>query len=166
MCLWVGLACALASQRPSAAQDINVRDFVRQTFIHGVPYEDASRYGPAAVPILLGMLADAAEQEHWTNIVGVLGIIGDERAVDPLIAFAAARLEEPLGRPIRREVQCPLALGYLVNKNRNERALSYLVESLDPNVWLPVVSPGRVPIIGPISSATSSSQPRRSWGLP
>jgi hypothetical protein len=82
------------------------------------------------------MLADAAEQEHWTNIVGVLGIIGDERAVDPLIAFATARPDGSLsGAQYAAKSSVPLALGYLVNRTRNERALSYLIESLDPSVW-------------------------------
>jgi hypothetical protein len=133
---WVGLACALTVPQPSAAQDMDIRDFVRQTFIHGVPYEEASRYGSAAVPILLGMLEDRREQEHWTNIVGVLGMIGDERAVDPLIAFPGARGEDRLTRPqYVAKSSVPLALGYLVNKTGSQRALSYLIESLNPDVW-------------------------------
>jgi len=134
--LRLGLVCALAVPVPATAQEMDVRDFVRQTFIHGVPYEEARRFGPAAVPALLAMLEDRREQEHWTNVVGLLGMIGDARAVEPLIAFAAARTEETLSpAEYRAKSTVPLALGYLLNGTANERALSYLIEGLNPSVW-------------------------------
>lgn len=132
----LGLAWALAVPLPAAAQQVDVRDFVRQAFVHGVPYEEASSYGALVVPTLLAMLEDPAEQEYWTNIVGVLGMIGDDRAVEPLIAFAASRTAETLSpAQYRAKSSVPLALGYLVNKAGNQRALSYLIQGLNPAVW-------------------------------
>src|SRR5438445_12922083 len=66
-----------------------VKQFVSQTFIHGVPYELASKYDSKQVPELLAMLGNPQEEANWPNVVVVLGIIGDPQAVEPLIAFAA-----------------------------------------------------------------------------
>jgi hypothetical protein len=114
----------------------DVRDFVRQVFIHGVPYEEASKYDPSVVPTLLDMLNDPAEQAHWANIVAVLGMIGDERAVDPLIAFIEADFEGGLSRDqYAAKTSALMALGYLINKTGNQKALDYLKDSLAPETW-------------------------------
>jgi hypothetical protein len=87
---------------------MDVADFVRQVFIHGLPYEDASRYEQSAVPVLLKMLNDPKEEPYWSNIALVLGIVGDENIVDPLIGLAPVwwRGEDfmipKLGTPQRR----------------------------------------------------------------
>lgn len=118
-------------------QQMDVRGFVRQTFIEGVPYQEASKYGSDAVPILLRMLSDPGEKAYWPNIVGVLGMVGDERAVGPLITFLSADVQGVLSHPhYKAKSSVPMVLGYLVNKSGNEEALAYLVESLDPDVWV------------------------------
>ncbi|MGH7166213.1 MAG: hypothetical protein ACREIS_11890, partial [Nitrospiraceae bacterium] len=63
----------------ASASALPIQDFARQTFIHGVPYEGASRYDGSAVPVLLHMLEDPKEEPYWANIVITLGMIGDER---------------------------------------------------------------------------------------
>jgi hypothetical protein len=65
-----------------ASASMDVRDFVRQVFIHGIPYEEARRYDASAVPVLLAMLRDPAQEDFWANVAVVLGMIGDERAVE------------------------------------------------------------------------------------
>ena len=42
----------------------DVQSFVCQVFIHGVPYEVASRFGREAIPVLLEMLRNPQEQAH------------------------------------------------------------------------------------------------------
>ncbi len=69
------------------AIEMDIKDFVRQTFIHGVPFEKANRYGAGDVDTLLGMLADRSQENYWSNIIVTLCIIGDDKAVDPIIAF-------------------------------------------------------------------------------
>ena len=77
----------MAQGQGGTGQLMPVESFVRQTFVHGVPYATASQYGPDTVPKLLAMLNDPAEKDYWANIVITLGMIGDARAVDALIAF-------------------------------------------------------------------------------
>jgi HEAT repeat protein len=110
---------------------------VHQIYIEGVPYEEAIRFDPgSAVPILLEMLADPKEEEYWPNIVVTLGMLGDERAVDPLIQF----LKENSGRTLsnsayRAKTSVVMSLGYIVNKNGSRKALEFLIESVDPEIW-------------------------------
>jgi hypothetical protein len=115
---------------------MDIRDFVRQVFIHGVPYEEASRYDSSVVPTLLEMLNNPAEKAHWPNIVVVLGMIGDERAVDPLISFIEADYSGDLSTELyRAKTAALMALGYIINKTGNRKALSYLMSSLHPETW-------------------------------
>jgi hypothetical protein len=123
-------------QPGSKPPEMDIRDFVRQVFIHGVPYEEATRYSTESVPALLAMLGNPAEQEHWPNIVVVLGMIGDERAVEPLLSFIKAGDQARLSRVhYTAKTSALMALGYLINKTGNVRALNYLVESVKPETW-------------------------------
>jgi hypothetical protein len=124
----------MPQERPANPMDI--RDFVRQVFIHGVPYEEASRYGNAAVPVLLDMLKEPAEKPYWSNIVVTLGMIGDERAVEPMISFVEA--DEPAG--LSREhytakTSAIMSLGFLINKSGNQQALDFLKQAANPQTW-------------------------------
>jgi hypothetical protein len=120
----------------SGSGPMDVRDFVHQTFIHGVSFEDASRYGTSAVPTLLAMLRDPAEEQYWPNIVVVLGMIGDEQAVEPLISFIQNGDQARLSSAhYRAKTSALMSLGYIINKTGNQRALNYLRESASPETW-------------------------------
>jgi hypothetical protein len=117
------------------APAMDVQDFVRQTFVHGVPYEDASRYGAAAVPTLLAMLSDPSQAQYWPNIVVVLGMIGEEAAVEPLISFIQAGGGKPGATQYRARTSALMSLGYIVNKTGSPRALAYLRDGVRPETW-------------------------------
>lgn len=120
----------------SAEQPVDIKDFVRRIFVEGVPYEEASKYGPQDVSTLLEMLADPKEEAYRTTIVVTLGIIGDERAVDPLIAFLSQDVKGTLSHSeYTAKTSVLMALGYLINKSGSQKALTYLTDSLDPAVW-------------------------------
>jgi len=126
------------SQPDRPAQPSDIRSFVRQIYIEGVPYERAIRFDAnTAVPILLSMLADPNEEEYWPNIVITLGMLGDERAVDPLIKFLEQDVPGPqLSRShYVAKTGVLMALGYLINKSASQEALTYLRDSLKPDVW-------------------------------
>ncbi|MDH3263520.1 MAG: hypothetical protein OEM24_05940, partial [Paracoccaceae bacterium] len=114
----------------------DVRDFVRQHFFHGVPYDVARRYGPEAAGPLLEILADPAEQEWWVNIVAVAGMIGAEDQVfEPLVGFLEDSGEVLSAEHYRAKATVPLALGYLANQSGSEAAVDYLVAAADPAYW-------------------------------
>ncbi len=142
MCCFLLLGCQArkydraAPTLGASASLAPIQDFVRQTFIHGVPYEEAIRYDGTAVPVLLRMLEDPKEEAYWANVVVTLGMIGDERAVDPLIGFLLGAEPEPLSHDrYTAKSSVPMALGYLVNRSRNKKALAFLKDHTYPDSW-------------------------------
>ena len=59
------------------------------------PHEEARRYDALAVPVLLAMLRDPMEEEFWVNVAVLLGSIGDERAVEPMISLIQSMRARP-----------------------------------------------------------------------
>jgi predicted alpha/beta hydrolase len=137
----------LGSHASEANHLMDVKDFVRQIFIEGVPYDVANKYGSSDVPTLLEMLNDAAQERYWPNIVVVLGIIGDDSVVAPLISFIEAdAIERALtDEHYRAKTSALMSLGYVINKTGNQQALNYLKESLDPQIWAVRGVGGRAP---------------------
>jgi hypothetical protein len=127
-------SAAAGTSEPAPLPDI--KDFVRQFFFHGVSYEKSMRYGSQVVPTLLDMLADSGEKQAWPNIVIVLGMLGDEGAVTPLISLIEQNPEGELDYfQYDAKTNAIFGLGYLVNKSGNQKALSYLKEGLNPSAW-------------------------------
>jgi hypothetical protein len=129
------------------AEQIDVRAFVHTQYRHGVPYDDAIRFDASNVPILVKMLQDSAEKDSYPNIIATLGLIGDERATDPLINFLERDTQgEVDGVLIRALTAVPMALGHIAAKG-STNALNYLVSRADPEAWrnkkLPWRSQGR-----------------------
>ncbi|HEY0921074.1 hypothetical protein [Rheinheimera pacifica] len=115
---------------------VPIEDFVRQIFIKGVPYSEAIEYGDEDVPVLVKMLNDPRESEHWANIVVTLEIIGGDLVVNDVISF----IERDPGKGYdisyhRAKMAAIMGLGYLINSSNNEKALGYLVDSLNPKIW-------------------------------
>lgn len=144
------VACALPAM--TTAQDMPVKDFVHEIHIEGVPYQKAAAFDADVVPALLEMLADKDESPYWANIAVTLCIIGDDRAVAPLIQFIAeddGKISEDVYRAKSSTV---MALGYLVNKTGNPVALKYLIDSLDPKAW----AEREVKYLGPFQASTAA----------
>lgn len=111
-------------------------EFVRGTYVEGIPYESARALSPSVVPVLLSMLEDEEEAVYWGNIAVTLAIVGDETAVEPLIEF----IEQDVGGGVsdslyRAKTSALMALGYLANEGGSEWALVYLMESVYPESW-------------------------------
>ena len=128
-------AMSMNSAREAGHSNMPVKDFVHQFYIEGIPYAEAAKYGPDAVPTLLAMLDDPQEKPYWSNIVVTLGAIGDERAVDPLIAFVEKGGDTMTREEFQAKSSVLMSLGYLINKSNNEKALSYLKAHLSPEGW-------------------------------
>lgn len=115
----------------------NVREYVGNNRYDADYSELADFYDSGVTPELIDMLESlAAEDMRLPRVVGLLGIVGDEQAVEPLIAL----IEKPSAQELSiseaesRRVAI-LSLGLLVNHTGNEQALSYLIDGLTPVVW-------------------------------
>lgn len=127
---------AFDRQEPTAPPT-NVQEFARRTYFEGVPYEQASQYGRAAVPVLVAMLKDQKEAAHWSTVAITLCMIGDETAAKPVIEFINKGVEGELSpTEYAAKSNALMALGYLVNKSQSREAFAYLKASLKPGVWV------------------------------
>jgi hypothetical protein len=122
----------------------SVEKFVKQVFIHGVPYTEARQWNTEEdTRKLIQMLEPESEAAYWPQVVAVLGIVGDDHGFCPLIEFLGRSLRLPEGEEASLTV--PLALGYLVNAKHSsveglksaaaEASLSILLEGVDPEFW-------------------------------
>ena len=124
----VVILAAAAGSDPIEGEDIEA--FVRRFYVHGVPYDEATRFDETVVPRLLEMLADPEEKPYWPNIVGVLGIIGDASVGDELIAFIEANKGQALDpETYRAALSAVLSLGYLANRTGEDAVVDYLANA-------------------------------------
>lgn len=124
------LLCAVT--RPTGA---DVYQVVRSVYYHGMPYELAHGLGPEAVPTLLDLLSREEEREHWANIVTVLGMIGDDRATEPLIGFLEQRFTSPVDvATYRALLEVHTSLGFLA-RDPSSRAFAYLRDGTSLQAW-------------------------------
>jgi hypothetical protein len=131
--LLVVLALSLAT---SAQGPKSIREFVREVFIHGVPYESAMQYPSAAQKELMAILEQPADRPAWPNAATTLGMIGDDAAFDPLVRFV--RRGEGTIDPVEYDakVNAILGMGIMLNRKRaEERALLFLRDGLNPSFW-------------------------------
>jgi HEAT repeat protein len=123
--------------RAQQAAPPDIRDYVRfQPFERDAYRELSTSYDASATPALISMLDSEAEETNWEKAAYALGAIGDQRAVEALIAF----VEKPRpSRTSKADVDARSgaiqSLGFLVNRTGNERALTYLIDGLTPEVW-------------------------------
>lgn len=104
----------------------DVRDFVSQHWIAGIPYETASQYTEQDAKVLLEWLVKEPEQheEFLPEIVTTLCFIGSEVAAQPLIDFVQ---NARAGRAMFNAKHAALIhLGDLVNKSDSQAALAFL----------------------------------------
>jgi hypothetical protein len=118
-----------------AGDALPVEAFVRQQFVHGLGYPAAAAYGPDAVPRLLAMLADPAEQAHWTNVVVVLCAVGDGGVAQAVIDFVHAGEGEIAEAHYDAKGAAVMALGWLLARTGSPVALAYLAGSSEPHRW-------------------------------
>jgi len=116
-------ALAMAIQPPK-----DVREFVSQHWIAGIPYQAAAQYTEADAKLLLEWLMNEPEKhdEFLPEIVTTLGFIGSELAVQPLIDFVHS---PRANRAVFNAKNAALIhLGDLINKSGSQAALDFLTK--------------------------------------
>jgi hypothetical protein len=104
----------------------DVRAFVSQHWIAGIPYLAASQYTEADAKLLLEWLVNEPEkhEEFLPEIVTTLGFIGSPIAVKPMIDFVrSARASKSV---FNAKNAVLIHMGDLVNKSGSKEALDFL----------------------------------------
>lgn len=115
-----------------------VKEFVQAIYIEGVPYDQASQLDPdIALPVLKQVLANPREEDSWANAAVTIGMIGNDQGVDLLVQFITRReAKQKLSRAQTvAKTSAVMALGYIVNKTGNRKALDFLKTGADPQAW-------------------------------
>lgn len=137
--VFLGVSSAsFATDGPVASQnagDLEVAEFVRRSFFHGVPFDRARAFGADSVPKLARMLTSESEKRYWRNIVVVLAMLGSDDAIEPLIAFIENDISIADDDVYLVKTNAVRALGYIHNATGNRQVLSYLQDSLSPTIW-------------------------------
>jgi hypothetical protein len=105
--------------------------FATQSFQHGVPYEEALKYKGHDTTGLVRMLRDPSWKDSWSAIAFVLGIVGDESAVEELIRFSDefAYSSDPQAR--EAALFATSALGYAIANHNSSRATRWIKDRLE-----------------------------------
>jgi len=130
------LLCVALSPIGAQQAQQSVADYIRAHVFNARSDEVAALAGSAAVPQLIAMLN--SDEPYWLPAAGLLVALGDERAVDALIAFVPRPCPNPMFADVYENARAAaiVGLGDLAHRGiGGERALTYLVESLSPDVW-------------------------------
>jgi hypothetical protein len=125
--------------------------YAHQTFIEGIPYDKGNSLPATASSSLIQMLNDPSndmfapvQELYWSNAVTLLGMIGDLNNSGPLISFLenSDRIEQQPSQLNLARKAVPIALGYILAKNRNNsqnpgylQIRDYLMKGLHPEHW-------------------------------
>lgn len=119
-----------------ATTTVPVEDYVQQEFFEGLPYEATLVYDESDLPKLRELLSQYQYLEHWRKIVAVMAIIGSDDVVDDLVQFIEVDELGDLGQDhYYAKKTAIISLGYLIHKTGNEKAITYLEDSLTPSKW-------------------------------
>jgi hypothetical protein len=112
-----------------------VLDTVTMRYSHGMPPQRARALGPAALPILSGLLRDERYKGHWVKVVQAIGNIGDTAYFDTLHAFIWNRFHGEIDQQTFHAIE--IAQGNLYPMaTLSQRALDYLLASANSSFWL------------------------------
>jgi hypothetical protein len=128
-------AATLCAASLASAQSPPLADYVKDHWWGIRRDEAASLFDASAVPALAAMLA--SETPYCTGVVAMLVAVGDERAVDVLIAFVEKPYANPALASVYESARASAigGLGQLARRIGSERALNYLIDGLTPDVW-------------------------------
>lgn len=126
------LAAPAGAPQPAAAgARLPIQELVRRPVLDHMPYALYASYPATDTDVLLKMLDDPAQSAVWPNVVRALGIMGDARAAPRLITFVQSPGSITRVDPdqvFHTRVGALFALGYIVNRTGDSKALSALRE--------------------------------------
>ncbi len=116
--------------RPPSDLELRVREAIRR-----YPARKLARsLGGEAVPVLLSALQDEREMTRWKRITALLGHIGDEAALAPLVDFMEKQTGVLPERKCHELGGIPFAIG-LIAAGGSDEAYDYLRTHLREDDW-------------------------------
>jgi len=123
-------AAVMAAMAPQGRPRQPVEEFVRGTFPHGVPFEEANRYGVADLETLIKMLDATELRASRPSIVTTMCYIGDRSAVRPLLTYFERGEAVITDAELTAKANVLLHLGDLINLSDDSEPVKFLADSL------------------------------------
>lgn len=115
-------------------QSVDIHEFVKQEYIHGIPEEDAKLYGEAALPDLHAMLQSPLYEPYRTNIIATLGAIGSTCSIEPLLNYFQQLEGEISYSTFQSTLSLFQTMGILA-RTGNDTPIDFLVPFTNPTYW-------------------------------
>ena len=136
LCATLILICVPPAPLGAGPTGEDVRSFVRSPHIHGVPYDDARKLGPQALPELYRTLRSDADKAHWWKAVIAIGAIGEPTSFDSLHSFTWGRFKGEIDLDtFKAQTSTFYAMGSLPG-NEGRRSIGYLIRGADQESWI------------------------------
>jgi hypothetical protein len=126
---------ALSVVPAGAVTEDDVRLFVQQPYVHGVPFDGARALGADALPILEKLLGSDEFKPFWTNIVTTAGFIGGVDASRLLNDFVASRFEGEVDRETFQALIAAQGITGHATWGDGDTGLAILERGVDPSSW-------------------------------
>lgn len=127
------LIFTISGKSALASTDLEV--FVTTHYHHGVPVDQARKFGKKAVPQLIRFLEDEKFKQAWPNIIVMLGLLEDEKAVQPLVNFLEKKFTGPVDDiTYQALVVVPNSIA-LASAGKNAEAEEYILKGMENNNW-------------------------------
>lgn len=118
------------------ATQLPVGEFVRQTFVNGMPYDEGRLYSVSEVSTVVGILQNKTESTHWANVANLIGIVAPSNAYQTLQQFifspssGVLPIDEFNGR-----AAAVMAMGYIIKANGSSAARAFLEKHSIASNW-------------------------------
>lgn len=131
---YIDLRQAEAERARNAEALSPLETFATISHQHGISVEEAMKFVGQDYSGLFRLLRDSRYEGSWQNIVAMIGIVGDEKAVDELIAYAEDESSTSWWGVKARTV-VPVSLGVIAGRIKSDRLVQYIAEGVDPDKW-------------------------------
>lgn len=127
-------------QKGAKSSHSDMTKIVKGEYHHGIPYDTAMKITKADTLALLNILKNPKEEQHWGNVIFLIGLCGDNRALSSLINFLERDIKGDLEKDYTTTdlfstlISTLPAIGHLAS-NGNNKAIAYLVTASSPTYW-------------------------------
>ena len=126
---------SLVSGTGAEGESTRVQDFLKRTYFHGIPYDEARSLGPQALPELEVMLHDDSLKPQWRKIVGIIGYIGAPKSFQILHDFMWERFSGVVDSDTWKALlNVPNVMGTIPD-TPNAPVIAYLEQGTNPAFW-------------------------------
>lgn len=111
-------------------------DLSQAFFVDHIPYAEIARHDAAELAAVVPDLFDLADQERWSTIVTLMGVLGDETEAQALMNFIDWDMKGVDAAIVIDSKSAALfALAYILNRTNDPQILAFLHAATQSRAW-------------------------------